>query len=305
MHEAGNIRIETVKKLVAAFSANDVAKFGPLSEEQDYTATTRAGRAEIINDIKESMRVDGEEISNLGDIHPAWLVKALENESPKIIGIILRWLPSRHVRYILEHLPKKVKMSLPKLVESFAVPTPVIKLIKTNFEKKFAIDPSISAGEATGFEDIARLRAASLERFLRDLGLQELAMAFHNVESEALKLLLNRMSFQSARMLQQRINDLSDVAKPMLRDAMYTVLEVALDQEDIDRLLLEVGFASISKAMPDLSMLEQIQLKLEPPAAYLLKRYVDQYAGKGMLAKDRQQMAMSRVALLASAGEIE
>ncbi|MDZ4224677.1 MAG: hypothetical protein U1D33_02090, partial [bacterium] len=57
-----------------------------------------------------------ESFSGIAEIHPAWLVEALKKESPRVIGVILRHLPSKHVRYLLEHLPKRTVMQLPKLI---------------------------------------------------------------------------------------------------------------------------------------------------------------------------------------------
>ncbi len=305
MHAAYDNRIETVKKLIAAFGSAEVAAFGPKGEEKIYDVTgSGISKEDALKSIKEELELSFDEISHLAEMHPAWIVKALEGESPKVVGIILRWLPSRHVNYILEHIPKKMKLSLPKLVESFAVPGPILKLIKQRFEKKFSDLPLKNGAEIKKFEDLALLSSNELEKLFKDLGTHELAMAFHNVDEISMRVLLNRMNITAARGLQQRIRDVSESESPIFKDARYTILEVALDQEDIERLLLELGLASFSKAMKGPDLFSSIQMKLEPSVAHIFKRYVEQNTGVGKLWQVRQRLVMERFSLLERAGEI-
>lgn len=308
MHAGGSkhSRQDVVKLLITSFEGFDIGRFGPKSEEKEYLEGTqvRISKDDQLRSIREDMQLEGDGLSDLADVHPAWISKALENESPKIIGIILRWLPSRHVRYILEHLPKRTKMALPKLVESFAVPTEVLRLIRQGFERKFSLLPKSSNGGIKSFEDICLLKPEELTVLLRDIGLQELAMAFQNVEALGIKVLLNRMSVSSARALQQRMKDTAGIKAPLLKDARYTILEVALDQEDIEKLLIEIGLAALSKGMKDQELFNKIQLKLDPELTFLAKRFVDQHVGVNKLALERQEVIMERLELLSKAGEI-
>ncbi len=305
MHAEHNNRIETVKKLIAAFGSAEVAMFGPKAEEKIYDVTgSGISKEDCLKAIKDELDLSFDELSHLAEMHPAWIVKALEGESPKVVGIILRWLPSRHVNYILEHIPKKMKLSLPKLVESFAVPGPILKLIKQRFEKKFADLPVRNGTEVKRFEDLACLRSDELERLFKDLGVHELAMAFHDVDETSLRVLLNRMNITAARGLQQRIKDVSSGGSPLFKDARYTILEVALDQEDIERLLLELGLASFSKAMKSPDLFGRVQMKLEPSVAHIFKRYVEQNTGVGREWQARQRLVMERFSLLSRAGEL-
>jgi hypothetical protein len=299
-------RIDVVKMLMSSFNAIGVAKFGPGSEEKAYLENGNGALsvADCKRQIKEEISLAGEELSVLSDIHPAWIVKALEAETPKIIGIILRWLPSRHVRYILENLPKRIKICLPRLVESFAVPTDILRLIKRGFESKFKIPVRPSSIDTSIFENIVYLNPAELEGLFRDLGVHELAMAFQTVEPDGLKILLNRMAVETARALQQRIKNVADVNALLQRDAGYTILEVAMDQEDVNRLLLELGLAAFSKAMKNQDMFSILQQKMEPQVTYIFKRYIDQYANTGKLSSERQRIIMERLSLLMKAGQV-
>jgi DNA-binding transcriptional regulator of glucitol operon len=90
----------------------------------------------------------------------------------------------------------------------------------------------------------------------------------------------------------------------LLKDAGYTILEVALDQEDIDKLLVEIGLVAFAKAVKNTDIFDAIQMKLDPIISYKLKRYIDQQSGAGKLAVERQKIVMDRIALLARAEEI-
>lgn len=300
-------RLNVVKSLAFVFGAGDLSKFAAKDEEEviKNNGQLHVSREECIKSIKEEISLATEELSNLAEIHPAWIVKAIENESPKIIGIILRWLPSRHVRYILDRLPKKIKLSLPKLVESFAVPTQVLGLIKAGFERKFNIPQATTKDSIKTFDDCVCLKTKDLEVIFRDLGMHELAMAFQNVDQAGIKVLLNRMSVSSARALQHRIKEVTDENVALLRDARYSILEVAMDQEDIEKLLIEIGIASFSKALKTDEIFSGLQLKLDPEVSYIFKRYIDQHIHANKLANIRQALIMERLSLLSRAGEIE
>jgi flagellar motor switch protein FliG len=300
-------RLNIVKNLAFVFGAEDLSRFASKDEEEIIrnNGHLNISKEECIKLIKEDIALATEELSNLAEIHPAWIVKAIENESPKIIGIILRWLPSRHVRYILDKLPKKVKLSLPKLVESFAVPTQVLNLIKAGFERKFNIPQATTKDSIKTFDDCVYLKTKDLEVVFKDLGMHELAMAFQNVDQTGVKVLLNRMSVSSARALQHRIKDVADENVALLRDARYSLLEVAMDQEDIDKLLIEIGIASFSKALKNDDVFSGLQLKLDPEVSYLFKRYIDQHINANKLADIRQGLIMERLSILSRAGEIE
>src|SRR3989344_5710237 len=78
-----------------------------------------------------------ESFSGIAEVHPAWLVEALKRESPRVIGVILRHMPSKHVRYILERLPRRTVEKMPQLVEAFCVPKEILSVVRHRFEKNF------------------------------------------------------------------------------------------------------------------------------------------------------------------------
>lgn len=256
--------------------------------------------------IKEhiSQMFASEQWSGLAEIHPAWLLEELVKESPRVIGIILRYLPSRHVRYIIEHLPPTVRYAIPNVVEAFSVAEAVLDIIRRVFESKFIQLRLSKAVGQFGFDHLYYLRGEELEVFFRDLGVQELAMALDGISGESLNYLLNRLTLKDAKKLQKRIKELSDVSRALKRQARFTVLEVEGTHLGPEHLLLEIGLAAFARAVStsnkDLSRL--IGIKLDPHISYVLKRYVSEKADKSTkdVMKERQSIILSCVVSLAA-----
>jgi hypothetical protein len=250
-----------------------------------------------------SAMVASDRWSGLAEIHPAWLLEELKHESPRIIGIILRYLPSRHVRWLLENLPPAVRFAIPNIIEAFSVPQPVLDVIRTRFESRFATIRVSRSPESFGFEQLYYLRGDELEALFRDLGLQELAMALHGLSGKSLTYLYNRLSLKDAKKLQNRIKSMEHVSDALKRQSRFTVLEVEGENLGPDNLLMEIGLAAFARAVSkdheELSRL--IEIKLDPRISYVLKRYIDERADKNTraAAEERRTIILSRVASLA------
>lgn len=307
-----DIRKQIVAYLTAYFDGEGgerLAQFGPQGEEahlkevfKELSSLSVEERDEKITRRIKALRTS-ESGTGFSEVHPAWLVEALVTESPRVISIILRYLPSRHVRFILDNLPKRIKMELPKLIETFNVPTPILDVIKERFERKFA---AVGVrGDIRSFSEIHYLRRDELGTLFRDLGLNELAYALGSLDKENLQVLLNRLDVTDARSLSERMSNIGKPPASLLKDARYTILEAELANIDPKRLLPEVGVVSFAKAFEkeDIGMLPNLMQKLEPNTAYVLKRYVDRYINTSSTAPERKQLVMARALALAKAYE--
>jgi len=247
--------------------------------------------------------IASEQWSGLAEIHPAWILEELRTESPRIIGIILRYLPSRHVRYLLEHLPPTVRFAIPNVVEAFSVPKPILDVIRRRFESRFQRLHLSRSFDHFGFEQLYYLRGEELEVFFRDLGLQELAMALHGISSKTLNVLFNRLSLRDAKRLQQRVKTLGNVSQIVKRQAMYTVLDVEGEHLGPEHLLLEIGLAAFARSITpeNHNLFRRLEIKLDPRISYVLKRHIDERLEKNTAAviEERQSIILSRVAALA------
>ncbi|OGQ05555.1 MAG: hypothetical protein A3F82_02655 [Deltaproteobacteria bacterium RIFCSPLOWO2_12_FULL_44_12] len=221
-----------------------------------------------------------ESFSGIAEVHPAWLVEALKRESPRVIGVILRHLPSKHVRYLLEHLPKRIVMQLPKLVEAFYVPTEILNLIRRRFERHFVPMRISRQRESFGFHQLYCLKIEELELLFRELGLSELALSMVGSGRKILQMVLNRFGIQDAKEILHRIKRFSPQARWLLKDAKYSVLELNSDEKGVEHFLKELGLEALAKAMSpaDSFFFEALKQKLSPENAYLFKRCMDEQA---------------------------
>lgn len=308
------IRQQMFAHLAVFYSGRDALNlldFGPELEKDDLQEIVEdllsIPEEERLEEIQERIMgiMGSDEFSGISEIHPAWLVEILSKESPRIIGVILRYLPSIHVRYILNHLPRRLTTALPNVVDAFAVPTPLLRLIKRTFERHFIpMHVSRNISEFT-FQNLYYLKAEELEILIRDLGIQELAMAIDGAPPRTLNVLLNRLSIKEATALRDRINSLKGVDAGLKKDARYSILEMSLEEMDAPTLLLEFGLIALAKSFKsdDMAILPLLRQKLSPRLGYLLKRYVELHAIRpSNVLELRQELVLRRIAELSKAG---
>lgn len=247
--------------------------------------------------------IAGECFSGLAEVHPAWIFAALKDESPRIIGIILRYLPARHVRYVIAHLPPALRDALPDMIEAFAVPEEILHVIQRRFEKRFLPLRLSRSLEHYSFTELYYLKSEELEMLFRDLGRQEMALALSRLSVRALRLLLNRFPLKEAKRLKERMRAVERVSEALRRQAQFTVLEAAEVELGSDRLLLDIGLAAFARALtPDHQELFLfLKQKLEPQQGYILKRVMEEWCDEAnqSVSEERRAMILSRVVVLA------
>lgn len=227
-----------------------------------------------------------DDFSGLAEIHPGWLLELLREESPRVIGIILRHLPSRHVRFLLEHLPKRVTLRLPKLIEAFYVPTELLKVIRRRVERHFVplyISHQISAFE---FDHLYYLKIEELERLFSDLGLSELALSLVGSSKKVLKVVLNRFMIGEAKEILKRMKSFQGEPRGFVQDARYSVLELRKETIGPKRFLEELGLLCVAKSLKG-SQIPYLALRqrMAPEKAYLFKRYFEEAKAASHLDK--------------------
>lgn len=239
----------------------------------------------------------------LADIHPSWLVDALSHEAPRVVGLLLRFMPSRHARHVVEHLPQTLREQLPSVLEAFAVPDGILRMIRQRFEANFLPTRMAVATGAMQFSDLPALSLDELAVVIHDLGIEELALALRHLPKSALRVLLNRMPFAEGKVLAERMRVLSVVDAGLERDARYSILEMNFERSSAEQLIREVGVQALAKTLlpGNLGMLGRLKQKMAPESAYLLQREVDTHLSVGAteLAELRQRRVMRRLAELA------
>lgn len=305
-------RLRMVAALIARNDVADLLAYIAPEEQRTITPMVNAlavleiaERDDVIREYERAARTEPEFVL-LADVHPAWIVDVLLHESPRIIGLIMRFLPSRHTRYVLEHLPHTVREQLPHMVEAFAVSDAVLRLVRRWFEQHFTPTHDLHAVATLDFTAISALSLDELAALIHDLGIQEMAHAFARMPKEAVKLILNRLPFDDAQALMKRLSDCTKIDPQLERDARYSILELRLEQGASAELIAEVGALALAKAFQShhYSMLATLKQKLPPRLAYLLQRDVDMalFASAVPLAIERQSLILSRFAALIESG---
>jgi hypothetical protein len=240
------------------------------------------------------------------EVHPEWMLRVLECETPRVVAILLRYIPSKQVQYIMDRLPARIKDHLPTAVDVFSVPTPVVQSLRRQFEAHFAGLASTSQAATSGFESLAGLGYDEFPKFLHDLGLHEMAIAFADADPRSLKILSRRLPENDARRLQDRIVHLETVSQSLVRDAKFTILDLDTSAIVPDQFLLEVGLRAFAKACgpQHADLIRALSLKLEPKVGEWLLAQVARKASGGS-GEMRRTMVVGRVVILAKAGVLD
>lgn len=250
-----------------------------------------------------------ESFSGIAEIHPAWLVEALKRESPRVIGVILRHLPSKHVRYLLQHLPPRLVARLPKLIESFYVPTEILDLIRRRFENHFVPMRVSHRLEVFEFKHVYYLKSEDLETLFRDLGISELALSLLNAPRKMVQLILNRFPIPEAKSILSRWKAFQEERSPLAKEARYSVLDLEGREKGVEPFFRELGFQSFVKAFRpgDSFLFEAIKQKLSPESAYILKRYLEEQLSRFQLdlAQKRQEWILKHLRRLQTEGLLD
>ncbi len=250
-----------------------------------------------------------EHFSGIAEIHPAWILEALKGETPRIIGIIMRYLPSKQVRYLLDRLPADVKKGIPTLLESFAVPQPILEIIRARFEARFIPIHVSKAREHFDFDHVYYLKSEELELLITELGIVEVALALDGLSEKLLGVVLNRLKLKDAKRLYKSMQETKGVARELKQHARYAILEAEAHDESAERLLVDIGIESLACAMAhdDGSIRAVLCQKLDPKIVHALKRGIDERAQslREEIVRERQALVCDAIARLASEGKID
>lgn len=273
---------------------------GVYSREDDCRARMR----QLIRQIEVS-----ESFSTLAEVHPAWILEKLLAEPPRVVGIILRSLPSKHVRYILKNLPPMLVAQIPNVIESFSVAGPVLDVIRSRFERHFLPMRVSRITDNFGFEKLYYLKGEDLGELIREVGLTELGIALSGMSGKTLHLVFNRLSLNDAKRLQRRMKELGRISPELFRQSRYNILDVGGEHIGPDRMLVRIGITAIAAAIGegDDMLVKLLMQKMEPAEAHLLKRAVAEkrlHLNPAIIAQ-RQDLILKLVSTLSKEGRID
>lgn len=277
-----------------------------MAELRDYALLWNEGGDDTEKPNPDAIRVrimSASDASALQDVHPEWMLKILEQETPRVIAILLRYIPSKQSRYILERLPARIKEHMPHFVDAFSVPTLVVQSMRRRFESHFSAVSSVHAGKDS-FADIASLSFEDLPKLICDLGLHEVALAFADADDRSVQILTKRLPEADARRLQERMHHLEDAPKALTRDAKFTILDIDVEAVPSEVFLFEIGIRAFAKACgrAEKELIDALSLKLEPRVGRWLLSQAARKSEGGELGGLRQKMILNRLETLSKAG---
>lgn len=215
--------------------------------------------------------------SILSEVHPDWLTRALLKERPRMMAVILRFLPSEHVSKILDQLPEEVLKKLPSLSQTFSIDPECARYLKLAFENYFVHGDRENRPRMLTFETIPYLNAMKLEMLFYELGYRELAMAFATLKKDAIDLILSRLEKKHALQLNRYIQDRGSVSRERLKKAQNNLLSLNLKKINPDRFILDMGVFVFTKSILNEHKegIRMIQQKFPISFAKLLKFYLE------------------------------
>ena len=272
--------------LISALAGVDCSTLLPFLPASDHAPLEKASLelASIKKDLKreavisELKRLSGKaNRSILPDIHPDWILEALIRESPRMMGLILRYLPGDQAHAVLEKLPENVLKELPPLTETFSVSPDLVSLLKRRFEKQFLVFEPHNWPAFGSFDSLALAPAARLEPLFRELGFREMAMAFTGLNIKIVELILKRLPPRDAALLKLKIERLSDTSKERSKKAQSHLLSLDLEKGSPDLLVLEMGLFVLSRGLTQekVNFMRLICQKFPMKVGKSLRRYAE------------------------------
>lgn len=227
------------------------------------------------------------------EIHPGWILDAVRQESPRVIGLVCRYLPGSHVRYLLRHLPKELREKLPTLSESFGIPKELIEPVKEFLSKKFFRGMRPSSDQSFSCQHIPWLNSKDLRRVIRELGYAEIRKAFSQVDPKVVRTFLTRFPLEEAKQVRRRIEQGPPVLESDRKRAQKHIVGIDLDVGRPEDLPFEIGLSVLAESVmaEEPLWIEGVIVRLEPAEGYILRRYVSEAGASHRVEESRQRQS--------------
>lgn len=213
----------------------------------------------------------------LEGVEPSWLIAGFKGESPRTVAIVLMHMPSSIARQIQARLPEPVRNAMPSRAEFKEVPLEVIKLVRARFVAKFAAMPTERRElERLVFRDIVLLTARELVTLVRQLGADELAVAFVAVGKRALAELLGRLPPENAEELIAAVKRVAAEDSMEIKAAQAFLGRVLGNFHNTDELFQKAGLYRLARAVQgeDIIFVRQLQQRFPRAHGRLLSEYL-------------------------------
>lgn len=293
-------------------AARSLFAFAPASEEAELNRIAdrliqegEVDAAELFGRLQKSrgLSLGG----GFADIHPGWILEKLEGESPRVLGILCRFLTGDKVRYLIDHLPESRRNLLPKVNESYKVAPEVAEIVRTLSEKRLTFQAPTQGGSFS-FAHVTVLKTDDLRTLFRDLGMEEIRRAFKDVEPQVLRAFLARFVPKMAREIRERIDHGGSVPPDARTEAQRHLVSLPLEKLPVEDLFREIGYSVFAHALEpeDMIWADMVYHKLPPEEGYRLKRILQDTVKRRppTSVEARRQEILGRITSLAKSGAI-
>jgi hypothetical protein len=155
--------------------------------------------------------------------------------------------------------------------------------------------PEIQHSSDDPFDQLRELNAKQLVQLAREVGIQEMSIAFSKVDRTATRAILHRLSLEDAKELRKRIKKDLEFSLELQREAQLNILALDIEKSKTDELAAEIGFSVLSRAFckGELSSAQAFIYRLPTKQGYIFKRYLD--LNLGNTTPDKAQQVRSRI----------
>jgi hypothetical protein len=302
MHPQETSRREILARLCLMGEGEKGLDLLAFASKEDEAGKEQLGRVRRLSHLRP--------VSVLEEIHPGWILEKLRGESPRLLGLVCRFVTGEKAQYLISHLAPEERKRLPKVRESYDLSPQLVEIVRELVEKSLAVSLPQRAGEAFGFSHIAWMRDDDLRTFFRDLGLEEIRKAFAEVEPQIFRAFLARFSPAEAKEIRGRIETGKAVSLEEKRAAQKHLVSLSLENGELppDALFREIGYSVFARALSpdDRDWAEWICQKLAPEDGYRLKRMVQERTASQpeTTLQERKEKILHRLSLLAQKGLI-
>lgn len=258
---------------------------------------------QIARRIRELARL--ETWSGLEEIHPDWILEALADESPLVLGIVLRFLSGEKARRLLARLPATIRVRLPGLRESFEVAGEIVDLVRALLERRLGLRLP-PRGASFSFAHVAWMKGEDLRVLFRELGLGEIRRAFSGAERSRFRAFLSRFSPSQAREIRERIDGAGAVSKAAREQAQMHLVAISLPTLPPEELFREIGFSVFARAIEkgEEELVRLVCRRLCPEEGYRLLRLFKETERCPAEANGRKEEILRSVWSLGGRGKI-
>ncbi|GEM_PF-3105293 len=262
------------RDLFAFLSAHDQQKLEQISKSSPHQKESDV--KEFLNRFQKVKKIKS--FSLLDEIHPGWILDKLEDESPRVLGLLCRFLPGDRARELIQYLPLSIRQKLPKLNESYRVSPDILDIVKRLVEKKLSYAIYPPEDSSFSFAHIAWMKPDDLRKLFYDLGLDEVRKAFFRVEPTTLRTFLSRFPTHEAKEIRQRIEHGGAVSLAKKQESQKHLLLLHLEHFSAEELILEIGYSVFARALmvEEKKWADVICHKMEPKEGVRFKRLVQE-----------------------------